>query len=129
MNEIKTFDEGLKTIRKRRYSVLMSQKIINTPQHQEILQTKVDFTISLEGHTGMMIPDEDSENSTLLRLSTSVVTVRKDNTVSVLAINLNDHLITFNKNERFAVFHFLSSPEGEELNEIDQNFWHLTKRK
>ena len=82
----------------------MSQKVIIKAQDQEILQTKVDFRNNLEGHTGMIIPDEDLENSTELRLSSSVVTVGKDNTVSILAINLNDHAITFTKNQQVGSF-------------------------
>ena len=78
LNEIKTPSEGRKMVPKRRYPVVMSQKVIIKPQHQEILQTKVDFRKNLEGHTGMIIPDEDLENSTELRLSSSVVTVGKD---------------------------------------------------
>ena len=66
----------------------------------------------------MIIPDEDLENSTELRLSSSVVTVGKDNTVSILAINLNDHAITFTKNKQVAVFQFLSPQEEEEIIEI-----------
>ena len=43
----------------------------------------------------MIIPDEELENSTDLRLSSSVVTVTKDNIFSILAIYLIDHAITF----------------------------------
>ena len=60
----------------------------------------------------MIIPDEDLKNSTELRLSSSVVTVGKDNTVSILAINLNDHTLTFTKkNKQVAVFQFFSPQE------------------
>ena len=48
----------------------------------------------------MIIPDEDLGNSTELRLSSSVVTVGKDYTVSILAINLNDPAITFTKKKQ-----------------------------
>ena len=52
----------------------------------------------------MIIALEEHENSTELKLSSSVVTVGKDNTVSILALNLNDHSITFPKNNQVAVF-------------------------
>ena len=115
LNEIKTPSEGRTMVPKRRYPVVMSQKVYIKPQHQEFLQTKVDFRKNLEGHTGMIIPDGNLENSTELRLSSSVVKVGKDNTVSILAINLNDHAITFTKNKQVAVFQFLS-PRGRGFN-------------
>ena len=44
LNEIKALNEGRKTIPKRHYRLVMSQKVIIKPQHQESLQTKVDFS-------------------------------------------------------------------------------------
>ena len=38
--------------------------------------------------------------------------------VSILALNLNDHSITFPKNKQVAVFQFLSPQEEEKLIEI-----------
>ena len=114
LNEIKTPSEGRKTVPKQRYPVVMSQKVIIKPQHQEILKRKLDFRNNLEGHTGMIIPDEDLENSTEWRLSSSVVTVGRGNAVSILAINLNDHATTFTKNKKVAVFQFLSPQDEEE---------------
>ena len=99
LSEIKTPSEGRKMVPKQRYPIVTSQKVNIKPQHREFLQTKTDFRKNLEGRTGMITPDEDLENSTELRLSSSVVAVGKDNTVSIVAINLNDHTITFTKNK------------------------------
>ena len=77
----------------------------------------------------MILPDEDLENSTELRLSSSVLTVGKDNLVSILAINLNDHAITFPKNKQVAVFQFLSPQEEDELIEIGPEILALNKLK
>ena len=114
---------------KRRYPVVMSQKVEIKPQHQENLQTKVDFKKNLDGHTGVIIPDEYLENSTELRPSSSVITVGKDNTVSIIAINLNDHAITYTKNKQAAVFQFLSPQEEEELIEIGPDFLAIDRMK
>ena len=46
----------------------MSQKVLIRPLHQEILQTKPDFWKNLDGNTGLIIPGDDPENSTELRL-------------------------------------------------------------
>ena len=81
LNEVKTPSEGRKTIPKRHYPVVMSQKVIIKPQHQEILQTKLEFRNNLEKHTGTVKPDEDLENNTDMKLSSSVVTIGNDNTV------------------------------------------------
>ena len=126
---MKTLSEGRKTIPKRRYTVVIGQKVTIKPQHEEILQTKVDFRNNLEGHTGMIIPDEDLENSTELRVSSSVVSVGKDNTVSILAFNLNDHAKTFTKNKHVAVFHFLSPQDEDELIEIGPEILAFNKMK
>ena len=56
----------------------------------------------------MIIPLEECENSMELKLSSSVVTVGKDNMISILALYFNDHSITFPKNKQVAVFHCLS---------------------
>ena len=47
-----------------------------------------------------------------MRLSSSVVTVGKHNTVSVLAINLIDHDLSFTNNKQVSVFQFLSPGRG-----------------
>ena len=77
----------------------------------------------------MIIPLEEYENSTELKLSSSVVTVGKDNMVSMLALNLNDHSITFPKNKQVAVFQFLSPQEEEKLIEIGPELLALDKMK
>ena len=103
LNEIRIPKEGRRKIPKSRYPVFMYQKTTVKPQNQEILYTKIDFSKNL-GHTGMIIPLEEYENSTELKLPLSVVAVGKDNMVSILALNLNDHSITFPKNKQVAVF-------------------------
>ena len=87
----------------------MSQKFSIKPQREEILQTKLDFRKNLEGHTGIIVPDEHLENSTNLRLSSSVATVGNENNASISAIYLNDHAINFTKSKQVAVFRFLSA--------------------
>ena len=129
LNGMETLDEGRKTIPKRRYPVVMSQKIILKPQPQEILQTKVVLRKNLDGHTGLIIPDEHLENSSELRLSSSLVSVQRDNIVSILAIDLNDHAVTFTKNKEVAVFEFFSPQEEEELIEIGPELLALDKMK
>ena len=107
----------------------MYQKTTVKPQNQEILYTKLEFSKNLERHTGMIIPLEEYENSTELKLSSSVVTVGKDNTVSMLALNLNDHSITVPKNKQVAVFQFLSPQKEEKLIEIGPELLALDKMK
>ena len=77
----------------------------------------------------MIIPLEEYENSTELKLSSSVVTVVKDNMVSILALNLNDHSITFPKSKQVAVFQFLSPQEEEKLIESGPEVLALDKMK
>ena len=131
LNEIRIPKEGkrIPKIPKSRYPVLMYQKTTVMPQNQEILYTKIEFSKNLEGHTGMIIPLEEYEINTELKLSSSVVTVGKDNMVSILALNLNDHSMTFPKNKRVAVFHFLSPQEKEKLIEIGPELLALDKMK
>ena len=129
LNEIKTPSEGRKMVPKRRYPVVMSQKVNIKAQHEEILKTKVDFMKIIKGHTGLIIPEEDLENGTELRLSSSVVTVGKDKTISILAIHLNEHAITFTRNKQVAVFQFLSPQEEAELFEIGTDILALDKMK
>ena len=63
LNEIRTPKEGRRRIPKSRYPVFVSQKTTVRPQNQEIHYTKIDFSKKL-GHTGMVIPLEEYENST-----------------------------------------------------------------
>ena len=106
LNDIRIPKEGRRTIPKSRYPVFMYQKTTVKPQNQEILYTKIYFSKNLEGHIGMLIPLEEYENSTELKLPSSVVTVGKDNMVSILALNLNDHSITLPKNKQVAFSNF-----------------------
>ena len=129
LNEIRKPKEGRRKIPKSRYPVLMYQKTTVKPQNQEIFYTKIKFSKKLEGHTGMIIPLEEYENNTELKLSSSVVTVGKDNMVSILALNLNDHSITFPKNKQVAVFQFLSPQEEEKMIEIGPELLALDKMK
>ena len=118
LNEINFPGEGRKTNPKRRYPVVMSQKVIIKPQLYEILHTNVDFRNNFEGHAGGIISDEDLEISTEFRLSSSVVTVGEGNKVSISAINLNNHAIVFTKNKQVAVFQSISPQDEEDLIEI-----------
>ena len=129
LNEIRIPKEGRRRIPKSRYPVFLYQKITVKPQNQEILYTKIEFSKNLEGQTGMKLPLEEYENSTELKLSSLVVTVGKDNMVSILALNLNDHSKTFPKNKQVAVFQFLSPEEEEKLIEIGAELLALDKMK
>ena len=129
LNEIKIPREGRRKIPKTRYPVLMSQKTFVKPQNQEILYTKIENSKNLEGYTGIIIPRDDYENSTELKLSSAVVTVGKGNMVTILAINLNDHAITIPKNKEIAFFQFLSPQEEENLIEIGPELIALNKMK
>ena len=128
-NEIRIPKEGRRRIPKSRYPVLMYKKMTVKPQNQENLYTKIDFLKNLEGHTGMIIPLEGYENSTELKLSSSNVTVGKDIMVSILALDLNDHSITFPKNKQVAVFQFVSPEEEEKLIESGPEPLALDKTK
>ena len=121
LNEIRIPMEGRRKIPKNRNPVFMYQKPTLKPQNQEILYKKIEFSKNLEGHTGMIIPLEEYENSTELKLSSSVVTVGKDTMVSILALNFNDHSITFPKKKQVAVFQFLSPQEEKNLLKLDRN--------
>ena len=129
LNETRIPKEGGRRIPRSRYPVFMYQKISVKPQNQEIFHTKIEFSENLEGHTGMIIPLEEYENGTELKLSSSVVTVGKDNMVSILALNLNDHSKTFLKNKQVAVFQFLSPDEEEKLIEIRPELLALDKMR
>ena len=129
LNEIRIPQERRRKIPKSRYPVFMFQKTTVKPQNQEILYTKIEFSKNLEGHTGMIIPLEEYENNPELKLSSSVVTVGKDNMVSILALNLNHHSITFPKNKQVAVFQFLSPQEEEKLIEIGPELLAFDKMK
>ena len=113
LNEIRKPKEEKRKFPKSRYPVFLYQRTIVKPQNQEIFYTKVEFSKNLEGHTGMIIPLEEYENSTELKLSSSIVTVEKDNMISILDLNLNDLSITFPKNKQLSIFQFLSPQEEE----------------
>ena len=98
LNEIKLPSHGRKKIPKTKYPVCLLQKIVIKPHQQEILYAKIDVPKKLEGHTGIVIPDEEFEETTDLKLSSAVVKVGKDNNISIIAINLNEHNVTLPKN-------------------------------
>ena len=112
LNEIK-IPKGRKKIPKTRYPVCMTQKLVIKAQNQEILFTKVEVLKNLEGHFGIVIPDEEFDDTTDLKLSSAVVKVGKNIAVQVLAINLNEDVITLPKNKQIAIFQFLSPQEEE----------------
>ena len=68
MNKTETCNKGRKTIPKRRYEIVMNLKVIIKPQKTESLKTKVDFRKYLEGHTGLIIRDENLESNTESKL-------------------------------------------------------------
>ena len=72
---------------------------------------------------------EELQNTSELRLSSSVVTVGKDNTVPVLAINMNEHVKTLTKDKAMASFQLLSPQDGEDLIEVGPDFLALGKMK
>ena len=129
LNEINIPSHGKKKIRKTKYSVCLQQKIVIKPQQHEILYVKIDVPKKLEGHTGIVIPDEAFEESTYLMLSSAGIKVGKDNNISNIAINLNEHIVTITKNKHFAFFQFLSPQDEEELIEIGPDLLALDNLK
>ena len=99
------------------------------PQQEEILYAKIDVPKKLEGHTGILIPDETFEENADLKLSPAVVKVAKENNISIIAITLNEHNVTITKNKQIAVFQFLPPEDGEELIEIGPDLLALDKIK
>ena len=100
LNEIKIPSQGRKKIPKTKYPVCLLQKIVIRPQQQEILYAKIDVPKKLEGHTGIVIPDEEFGASTDLKLSSAVIKVGEDNNLSLIAINLNEHNVTLTKTNK-----------------------------
>ena len=129
LNEMKTtINQGRKKILKTKYPVSWIQNFVIKPQQQEILYAKIDVPKKLEGHTGIVVPDEAFEENTDLKLSSAVVKVGKDN-ISIIAINLNEHNVTLTKNKQIGVFLFLSPQDEEEFTEIGANLLVLDKMK
>ena len=129
LNEVRIPKEGRHKIPKSKYPAFTFQKTTVKPQNQEIVYTRLEFSKIFERHTGTINPLEEYENSTELKISSSVVTVGRDNMVSILALNLNDHSITFPKNKQVAVLQFLSPQEEEKLIEIGPELLALDKMK
>ena len=120
LNEIKVPSHGGRKIPKTRYSVCLQQKMVIKPQQREILYAKIDFPKKLKGHTGIVVPDEAIEASTDLKLSSAVVKVGKDNNISIIAINSNEHIVTITQNKHIEVFQSLSPKDEEEMIEFGQ---------
>ena len=97
LNEIKIPSHESKKIPKTKYLVCIQQKIVIKPQQQEIFYAKIDVPKKLECHIGNVIPDEAFEESTDLKLSSAVVKVGKENNIPIVAINLNEHIVTITK--------------------------------
>ena len=78
LNEIKNPTQGWNNFLKTKYTVCLLQKTVIRPQQQESLYAKIDVPKELESHTATVIPDEDFEGSTDLKLSSAVIKVGKD---------------------------------------------------
>ena len=76
-----------------------------------------------------MIPDEEFEESTDLKLWSAVIKVGKVNNLSIIASNLNEHNVTLTKNKQIGIFQFLSPQDEEELIEIGPDLLALDKLK
>ena len=76
-----------------------------------------------------MIPDETFEEKTDLELSSAAVKVGKDNNISNIAINLNEHNVTITKKKPIAVFQFLPPQEEQDLIDIGPDLLALDKLK
>ena len=72
----------------------------------------------LEYHTGIVIPDEDFEESTDLMFLSAVIKAGKDKNISIIAINLNEQNVTLTKNKQNAIIQFLPLQDEEEMIEI-----------
>ena len=68
LHEIRIIKEGRRKVPKGRYPVFMYQKTTVKPQNQEFLCTKIEVSKNLGGHIGLIIPLEEYENSTELKL-------------------------------------------------------------
>ena len=64
-----------------------------------------------------------------LKFSLVVLKVEEDNNISIIAFNLNKHIVTLAENKQIAVFQFLSPQEEEELIEIGPDLLALDTMK
>ena len=103
LNGIKIPSHGRKKVPKTKNSVCLQQKNVIKLQQQEILSAKMDIPKKLEGHTGIVIPDEAFEASTDLKLSSPVVKAGKENNIS-----------TVTKNKQIAVLKFCTTSRSKE---------------
>ena len=62
--EIKIPSQGRKEIPKTKYLVCLLQKFVIRPQQQKFFFAKIDVPKKLEGHTIIVIPDDEFEAST-----------------------------------------------------------------
>ena len=79
LNEIKILSQGRKKISKTKYPVCLLQKTVIRPQQQEILYAKINVPKKMDSHMEIVLPDEEFEASTDLKLSSAVIKVGKDN--------------------------------------------------
>ena len=129
LNEIEIPSQGRKKFPKTKCSVCSQQKNIIKPQQQELLYARIDVPKKLESHTGNVIPDETFEEKTDLKLSSAAVKDGKDNNISNIAINLNEHNVTITKKKPIVVFQFLSPQEEQDLIDIGPDLLALDKMK
>ena len=131
LNEIKPKGKSKFYLKKlKKIPIFLNKKHALPPNSHQILECSLkDNSESFSECSGVVIPNDEFEQSTEIALTSSLSTAEKDGKLYISAINITDHYVHLKANTLVASFEILSQAQAEKLISIDPQLIALAKQR
>ena len=131
LNEIKPKGKSIYYLKKlKKIPIFLNKKHALPPNSHQTLECSLkENSENFSECSGVVIPNDEFEQSTEIALTSSLSTAEKDEKIFISAINITDHYVHLKTNTLVASFEILSQAQAEKLINIDPQLIALAKQR
>ena len=128
LNEFRPENEKPKFLKKLKIPIFLNKKHAIPPNSHAVLEcTLKENSDSFSGCSGVVIPNDEFENSTEILLTSSLSSIDEHGKIMISAVNITEHYVHFKANTMVASFEILSQFQADQLIQIDPQLIALAK--
>ena len=129
LNEIRPKNEKPKFLKKlKKIPIFLNKKYAIPPYSHAVLEcTLKENSDSFSGCSGVVIPNDEFENSTEIALTSSLSSIDEHGKIMISAVNITEHYVHVKANTMVASFEILSQSQADQLIQIDPQLIALAK--
>ena len=131
LNEIKPQGKTPSFVKKlKKIPIFISKEQALPPNSHQILEcTLKENSENFSDCSGVVIPNDEFEQSTEVALTSSLSRAEKDGKIYISAINISDHYVHLKANTLIASFEILNQSQAKKLIKIDPQLIALAKQR